>query len=131
MLSDTCVLVLDGKNSCRYGSGELQNKRETKVETRERKRDRLEREFQCELEIQISTKPPCLMYLTLSIFLFLLILCDPTTFGHRPLSSSSSSSPSNLISNGVHYRDSYLALNRLFVKSLACDQMSSCQAPPF
>ena len=61
-------------------------------------------------------------YLTFSVILFFLILCGPTTFGHRPLSSSSDL---NLISDGVHNRDSgwsYLALNRLTAESSTCDQ---------
>ncbi|GMY31956.1 sodium/calcium exchanger NCL-like [Fagus crenata] len=65
-------------------------------------------------------------YLTFSVILFFLILCGPTTFGHRPLSSSSTSpSDLNLISDGVHNRDSrwsYLALNRLTAESSTCDQ---------
>uniref|UniRef100_A0A2N9J4Q0 EF-hand domain-containing protein n=1 Tax=Fagus sylvatica TaxID=28930 RepID=A0A2N9J4Q0_FAGSY len=65
-------------------------------------------------------------YLTFSVILFFLILCGPTTFGHRSLSSSSTSpSDLNLISDGVHNRDSrwsYLALNRLTAESSTCDQ---------
>uniref|UniRef100_A0A2N9GHG9 Sodium/calcium exchanger membrane region domain-containing protein n=1 Tax=Fagus sylvatica TaxID=28930 RepID=A0A2N9GHG9_FAGSY len=53
---------------------------------------------------------------TFSIFLFFLILCSPT-YGrfitHRPLSSSSSS-PYNLISDGVH--------DPLFTESSTCEQ---------
>ena len=47
------------------------------------------------------------------------------------LLSSSSSSSSDLISNGIHYHDSYLALNRVFAESSACDKTGSCRATPF
>uniref|UniRef100_A0A2N9J403 Sodium/calcium exchanger membrane region domain-containing protein n=1 Tax=Fagus sylvatica TaxID=28930 RepID=A0A2N9J403_FAGSY len=62
-------------------------------------------------------------HLTFSVFLFFLILCGPT-FGfitHRPLSSSSSlSSQSDLISDGVH--DRYFVLDGLSAESSTCDQ---------
>jgi hypothetical protein len=63
------------------------------------------------------------VHLTFSLFLFFLILCGPT-FGfitHRPLSSSSSlSSQSDLISDGVH--DRYFVLDGLSAESSTCDQ---------
>ena len=61
-------------------------------------------------------------HLTFSLFLFFLILCGPT-YGfitHRPLSSSSLSSPSDLISYGVH--DRYFVLDGLSAESSTCDQ---------
>ncbi|GMY31960.1 sodium/calcium exchanger NCL-like [Fagus crenata] len=61
-------------------------------------------------------------HLTFSLFLFFLILCGPT-YGfitHRPLSSSSLSSPSDLISDGVH--DRYFVLDGLSAESSTCDQ---------
>uniref|UniRef100_A0A2N9FCL0 Uncharacterized protein n=1 Tax=Fagus sylvatica TaxID=28930 RepID=A0A2N9FCL0_FAGSY len=61
-------------------------------------------------------------HLTFSFFLFFLILCGPT-YGfitHRPLSSSSLSSPSDLISDGVH--DRYFVLDGLSAESSTCDQ---------
>ena len=59
-------------------------------------------------------------HLTFSLFLF--FLCGPT-YGfitHRPLSSSSLSSPSDLISYGVH--DRYFVLDGLSAESSTCDQ---------
>ena len=61
-------------------------------------------------------------HLTFSLFLFFLILCGPT-YGfitHRPLSSSSLSSQSDLISDGVH--DRYFVLDGLSAESSTCDQ---------
>ena len=107
----------------------MQNKIETKVETRERKRER----------VAMQVRDPNLHQATMFNIpnpLYLPFLPNPLWPHHLwPSSivflSSSSSSSFNLISNGVHHRDSYFALNRVLAESSACDQTGSCRATPF